>query len=608
MPQKSGKKRGENSMKYYLAIDIGASSGRHIVGWKQDGEIITNEVYRFPNGMESVDGHLTWNTDKLFAEVKAGIAEALKQYPGIESLSIDTWGVDYVLMKGDEEVRPTYAYRDSRTEETIDLVHEIVSPEELFTITGTQHQSFNTIYQLYADKLDDRLDGVTDFLMIPEYLIYKLTGVKKKEFTNASTAALLNVNTLQLDENLFSWLGFPDELLKPIYMPGESVGRFTDEVAAEVGGNMEVVLCATHDTASAVEAIEMETDAPYISSGTWSLLGVKLDEALTDEQSRLSGYSNEGGVGYFTYLKNITGMWLIQSLRAELCPDTDYAEIAEMAESSSFEELFDVNDPSFMAPESMKAAIDEYLSSRGKPTPVTTADYFNSAYHSLASCYFDAISDLEENTEREYSEIYIVGGGAKNEYLNDLTERYTGRRVIAMPIEATAIGNLKVQMDKDEGKVISFFGGEDEEDDLLSDLFGEDEIEDDGDAVNYDEDYGDSEDDVNYYGDEDEEDADYGDTDEDDEDTDYYGDTDEDDEDDEFDFDEVNLFEDIAPEDESGEIVESDAEDDDAAETSDDGDAETSDDGDAETADEGDSSDDEAEEMVIFVDGDGNVN
>ena len=434
------------AMRYYLAIDIGASGGRHIVGWVDDGEILTDEVYRFANGMDTVDGHLTWDTDRLFCEVKAGIKLAFERYPEIESLSIDTWGVDYVLMRGDEEVRPTYAYRDSRVDEAIELVHEILPPDELYSITGTQFQSFNTIYQLYQDKLEDRLDGVTDFLMIPEYLMYKLTGVKKKEFTNASTCSLVNVNTLQLDENIFSWLGLPEELIGRIYSPGELVGRLTDEVAAEVGGNADVVLCATHDTASAVEAIEMETDAPYISSGTWSLLGVKLDEAITDEESRISGFTNEGGVGYFTYLKNITGMWLVQSLRAELCPELDYSSIGAMAEDSHYQEIFDVNAPDFMAPESMKAAIDEYFVRRGRPTPKEPADYFNSAYHSLAASYDDAIRDLEFNTDREYSEIYIVGGGAKNGYLNDLTERYTGRRVIAMPIEATAIGNLKVQM------------------------------------------------------------------------------------------------------------------------------------------------------------------
>ena len=436
-------------MKYYLAIDIGASSGRHIVGWNEGGEIMTEEIYRFPNGMDKLDGHLVWDTERLFKEVKEGIRRSLVKYPKIESLSIDTWGVDYVLMKGDSEVYPTYAYRDSRTEEPIKLVHEIIPFEELYRATGIQFNSFNTIYQLYADKLAKRLDGVTDFLMIPEYLMYKLTGVKMKESTDASTTGLVNVNSREFDRDIFEKLGLPTEIIAPLHAPGTLVGPLTDAVEAEVGGKINVVLAPTHDTASAVEAIDMNTDAPYISSGTWSLLGVKLEEALTDDKSRCSGYSNEGGVGYFRYLKNITGMWIIQSLRAELCPDTSYGDIAAMAKNSSYDELFDVNDASFMAPKSMKGAIDAYISAKGKAIPKSDADYFNCAYHSLAACYDGAIRDLEANIGREYSEIYIVGGGAKNTYLNELTERYTSKRVIALPIEATAIGNLKVQMRRD---------------------------------------------------------------------------------------------------------------------------------------------------------------
>lgn len=435
-------------MKYALAIDIGASSGRHIVGWYEDGEIKTEEIYRFPNGMDTRDGHLVWDTDRLFAEVKAGLKLSLEKYPELSSLSIDTWGVDYVLMRGDEEIKPTYAYRDSRVDEPIKEVHSIIPFAELYAKTGIQFNSFNTIYQLYADKKAGRLDGVTDFLMIPEYLMYKLTGVKKKEFTDATTTGLVNYESLGFDTEIFDRLGFPKSLIKPLSAPGTLVGRLLTEVQKEVGGNLDVVLCATHDTASAVEAIDMETNSPYISSGTWSLLGVKTPEALTDEGSRLADYSNEGGVGYNRYQKNITGMWIIQSLRKELCPETSYADIADMAESSDFAEIFDVNDAAFMAPDSMKEAICAYLEKAGKPTPQKDADYFNSAYHSLAAGYRDAISALEANTKNSYPEIYIVGGGAKNAYLNSLTEKYTGKKVRALPIEATAIGNLKIQLNR----------------------------------------------------------------------------------------------------------------------------------------------------------------
>ncbi len=433
-------------MKYYLAIDIGASSGRHIVGYIKDGELVTEELYRFPNGMDTLDGHLVWNTDRLLKEVKCGIKRCFERFGKIESLSIDTWGVDYVLMRGECELAPTYAYRDSRVNQAIEEVHGIIPFAELYERTGIQFNSFNTVYQLYADKLAGRLDGVTDFLMIPEYLMYKLTGVKRKELTNATTAGLVSAKTLEFDEEIFERLGLLRALISPLHAPGALVGSLSDEVKREVGGDVNVVLCATHDTASAVEAIDMMTDAPYISSGTWSLLGIKTERALTDERSRESGYSNEGGVGYNRYQKNITGMWIIQSLRAELCPDMPYSEIADMAKASSYTEIFDVNDEAFMAPKSMKDAIVNYLAKRGKTPPVTPADLFNSAYVSLADGYRVAISDLEANTGKSCSEIYIVGGGAKNEYLNSLSEKATGKKVIALPIEATAIGNLKVQM------------------------------------------------------------------------------------------------------------------------------------------------------------------
>jgi len=433
-------------MKYYLAVDIGASSGRHIVGWYEGGEVRTEEVYRFANGMDKRNGHLVWDTERLVREVKEGLRRALQKYPETISMSIDTWGVDYVLLRGDEEVYPVFAYRDSRTDESIPEVHKIIPFEELYSRTGIQFNKFNTVYQLYQDKMAGRLEGVTDFLMMPEYIMYKLTGVKKKEFTEATTGALVNADTLCYDAEIIKRLGLPESFITEISKPGDTVGRLTPEVEREVGGNLEVVLCATHDTASAVEAINMTSDSPYVSSGTWSLLGVKTAKPLTDAKSRESGYSNEGGVGYNRYQINITGMWIVQSLRSELCPDTPYDKIAQMAESSSFSGIINVNDDAFVAPDSMKGAIDKYFAERKEAGPQCDADYFNCAYVSLGYCYNEAIRDLEFNTGRTYSEIYIVGGGAKNGYLNSITEKYTKKRVIALPIEATAIGNLKVQM------------------------------------------------------------------------------------------------------------------------------------------------------------------
>ena len=317
---------------------------------------------------------------------------------------------------------------------------------ELYARTGIMFNKFNTVYQLYADKMAGRLTGVTDFLYIPEYLMYRLTGVKSHEFTEASTSGLVNADTLEYDTYIFERLGLPTSLIAPLRKPGEVLGELLPEVAQEVGGNVKVVLCASHDTGSAVEAIDMELNAPYISSGTWSLLGVKTERALTDEKSRLAGYSNEGGVGYNRYQKNINGMWLVQSLRREFCPDASWGDIADEAETSTYTGTFDINDEAFTAPKSMAAAISDYITARGGEAPKEPKDYFNSAYRSLALGYKEAIDDLEANTGCRYSEIFIVGGGAKCDYLNRLAEAATGKRVVALPIEATAIGNLKVQM------------------------------------------------------------------------------------------------------------------------------------------------------------------
>lgn len=421
-------------MDYYLAVDIGASSGRHIVGWKEDGELKTEEVYRFPNGVSSIDGHLTWDIDALVSHVKEGVRLAKDRFGEIQSMSIDTWGVDYVLLRGDEEVRPCYAYRDNRTEEVIPQVHKKIRFTKLYRHTGIQFQPFNTIYQLYADKISGRLEGVTDFLMIPEYLMYKLCGVKSHEYTNATTGGMVSAETGEFDPDIIAALELPEHLFRPLQQPGTVIGSYE---------GIRVMLCATHDTGSAVEGIPMEDDAPYISSGTWSLLGVKTAAPITNTASELANWSNEGGVGYNRYQKNIMGMWLINRLRDELCPEKPFPEIVEEAEQSRFEETVDANAQAFLAPESMKEAFDTALSMK----PVSNGDYFRCAYRSLALSYMNAIQELQHNTGKHFESIYIVGGGAKNAFLNRLTEEASGKRVIALPIEATALGNLKIQMD-----------------------------------------------------------------------------------------------------------------------------------------------------------------
>ena len=423
-------------VKRYLAIDSGASSGRHIVGWMETGELKTEEVYRFPNGVTRADGHLTWNISALLDHVKTGIDKAQAVYPDIVSLSVDTWGVDYVLMRDGEEILPCYAYRDDRTQDVIPKVHELMPFDELYRHTGSQFQPFNTIYQLYADRLAGRLDQATDFRMIPEYLMSKLSGQAAHEYTNATTMGMIDAATGTYDRTIIERLRLPAHLFGALSAPGTEIGTYK---------GMKVVLCATHDTGSAVEGIPMEGNEPYISSGTWSLLGVKTEHPLTSEASRQGNWSNEGGVGYNRYQKNIMGMWLINRLRDDLCPDMPFGEIVKMAEESTFEETVDADAACFLAPASMKAAFDEALSEK----PACAGDYFRCAYRSLAMSYAKAIQELESNTGKSYESLYIVGGGAKNAFLNALTEAATGKKVIALPIEATAIGNLKIQIKAD---------------------------------------------------------------------------------------------------------------------------------------------------------------
>lgn len=430
-------------MGYYLAIDIGASSGRHLVGWKEDGILQTKEVFRFPNGVQSQDGHLVWDIEALYKNVVAGIAEAFKAFPTLESLSIDTWGVDYVLLQGDREVLPCYAYRDHRTEQAIPAVHEKIPFSELYRRTGCQFQTFTSIYQIYDDNTKGRLNEATDLLMMPEYLMYKLTGVKAREYTNATTTGLLSAQTGTFDQVILGKLDLPMHLFPKLSKPGTVLGKLLPEIAEQVGGNCNVVLCATHDTASAVEGIPMEGNAPYISSGTWSLLGVKTPMPITNEASEQANYSNEGGVGYNRYQKNIMGMWLINRLKEELCPELGFSEIVELAKISACQIIVDANAQEFFSPISMKEAFD--LATANQLASV--GDYFRCAYRSLASSYRTALEELENNTGKAYDSLYIVGGGAKNTFLNRLTEEITGKKVIALPIEATAFGNLKIQME-----------------------------------------------------------------------------------------------------------------------------------------------------------------
>lgn len=428
-------------MKYYLAIDLGASSGRHVVGYQKDGEVVLDEVYRFKTLMDNSENGLVWDIPRLLCEIKMGIQKTFKKYKTIESLSIDTWGVDYVLMNGDKEIIPYYAYRNSRNEKSVQKVHKIINFDELYAKTGIQFAQFNTIYQLFDDLCKGRLENATDYLMLPSYFTYKLTGVKTHEYTNESTGALLNPNTGNYCSPVIDKLCLPRKLFGEIKQPGFVVGDLLPEVQKEVGGNCKVILCASHDTASAFESVEIDDESILLSSGTWSLLGVKNKEPIVNEKSLKANYTNEGGVGYIRFLKNIMGMYLANCVVSET--GLDFKTIGSLIFDSKYEETFDVNDPSLNAPKSMKEAILKLL--KNNP-PMNDIDLFASIYRSQAICYKKAIEELEYVTGKKYKKIYIVGGGAKNIFLNHKVKEYTGLKVIPMPIEATSLGNIKIQM------------------------------------------------------------------------------------------------------------------------------------------------------------------
>jgi len=433
----------EKAMKYYLAIDIGASSGRHIVGWLEGGKLKTEEIYRFKNGTDTHSGHLVWNTERLFAEVVNGLKRA-KEIGKIPSyIGIDTWAVDYALLDGaDNLIGEMFAYRDNRTVKASEAVHRIISFDELYKRTGIQFQTFNTIYQLYADKLNGKIENAESMLMLPDYLNFLLTGVKKQEYTNATSTGLVNAQTHVWDGNILDLLGIDKKLFGELSQPGTTVGGLKDEIEKEVGYNATVILPATHDTASAVLAAPLDEESPYISSGTWSLLGIEQKEAHTDEGSLKANYSNEGSINYnFRYQKNIMGLWMIQSVKKELGGSITFENLEDMAKCKKSKITIDVNDNRFLSPKNMTEEIKKAVMSN-----LGTASIMRIIYDSLAKSYAEAIEELERNTGKSYKTLNIIGGGSRDTLLNELTAKATGKTVITGPTEATAIGNLIMQM------------------------------------------------------------------------------------------------------------------------------------------------------------------
>lgn len=437
--------------KYYLAVDIGASSGRHILSYIHNGKIHLEEIYRFENGMKNQDGHLCWDLEMLFTELLNGL-KACKQRGKIpETMGIDTWAVDYVLLdEKDRVLGKTYGYRDHRTAGVDEKVYRFIPEEELYARTGIQKQIFNTIYQLMAVKEQEPelMEKAKSMLLVPDYLNFLLTGIKKTEYTNATTTQLVSPVSKDWDYELIDRLGYPKDIFGKISRPGTLVGNFGKEIQKAVGFDCQVILPATHDTGSAVAAIPTtEEDVLYISSGTWSLMGTELLEANCSAESRKRNLTNEGGYDYrFRYLKNIMGLWMIQSIRKELAEEYSYGYICEQAQKQKITSLVDCNDDMFLAPVSMAEAVKGYCEKTGQQVPQNEWEIAAVIYNSLGKCYGDTIGQIEEMTGKHYDRIYVVGGGSNAEYLNQVTAKYTGRTVYAGPSEATAIGNLLVQM------------------------------------------------------------------------------------------------------------------------------------------------------------------
>ncbi len=426
---------------YHLAIDIGASSGRHILASLEDSKIQTEEIYRFENGYIEENGSLIWDIKSLFENVKAGIKKCgdLGKIPS--TIAIDTWGVDYVLLDDHKnEILPCMCYRDRGTQSLVEKVKTLCP--DLYERTGIQTQSFNTIYQLYRDKLSGKLDRAKHFLMIPEYLSFKLTDEVKNEYTNATTTNLVNATTNMWDAEILTRLGIDKNIFKPLCNPTEKVGNFTKEIKKEIGFDADVIFCPSHDTASAVLACPVRAGGVYISSGTWSLMGCELTKACLLPESEKANFTNEGGIEHrYRFLKNIMGMWLFQGLRRSLDKKYTYDEMMNMARKSKYEKTFDPNDPRLTAPLCMLGAIRDCLGEE-----VNASDALRATYHSLAKAYKQTVEEIESVTGLQCTNIAVVGGGSRDRYLNELIGTYTGKTVFAGPTEATAIGNIVSQI------------------------------------------------------------------------------------------------------------------------------------------------------------------
>ncbi|GAA1849813.1 rhamnulokinase family protein [Microlunatus capsulatus] len=436
------------------AVDIGASSGRVVAGVLDDDGLHLEVVHRFANGAVEVDGHLRWDLTGLFAEVLTGLTALAARHPGVRSVGIDTWAVDYGLLGSDGALlAEPVAYRDGRTASVVDLVHRRVDPARLYAVTGLQFLPFNTLYQLSAEREGPLWPRVAQALLLPDLLACWLTGERRTEATNASTTGLLDATTRTWSTELLEALGLPLDLFPPLIQPGETLGPLLPDVARRTGldPTTTVVAVGSHDTASAVVGVPAEDRAfAYVSSGTWSLVGLELDAPVLTPQSRAANFTNEGGVdGRTRYLRNEGGLWLLQeSLRhwAEEGPAPDQdALLAAAAALPAGGPVFDVDAPDLIAPGDMPRRIARAVQAAGGTAPPTRAALVRAVLDSLAVAYARTTAEAEALSGQRAAVVHLVGGGSRNALLCQLTADLSGRTVLSGPVEATALGNLAVQ-------------------------------------------------------------------------------------------------------------------------------------------------------------------
>ena len=431
------------------AVDLGATSGRVMLGHVGHNELSVRPVARFPNTpVRTIDG-LHWNILELYRSVVAGLGAAVREDPSIASVAVDSWAVDYALMRGGRMLGTPYHYRDERNLPAVEATHALVGPEELYAANGLQFLSFNTLYQLAADRTAGVLDLADGFLLIPDLINYWLTGQQFAEQTNASTTGLLSISTGDWDHALIERLGLPRAVFPSLVTPGTALGGLLPSV--DVASSMTVTTVGSHDTASAVVAVPAtDPDFAYISCCTWGLVGVELEHPVLTDAARAANFTNEGGVdGRVRFLHNVMGLWILsESVRDWQRTDPALELPGLLAAAAALTDpvsVFDADDPTFLAPGEMPARIAEWCRDHGVPAPRSPVEFVRSIIESLAVAFVDAVHSASSLSGKDVKVIHIVGGGSQNELLCQLIADRAGMPVLAGPVEATAIGNVLVQ-------------------------------------------------------------------------------------------------------------------------------------------------------------------